>query len=291
LLGLSIGLVVALLVVAVREAVDTTVRSESDVEDLLAAPVLASVRSLPRRTRMVTFGRHSATFGDTYALLAAHVAQLRGGKERLALAVTSSVSGEGKTTTAGNLAVALARRGIDVLLADFDSRKPSVGKLFRIPPDAGGVLQVLDGSKQLDDVLWSVDLGGPQPRISQNGRRPAASEAAASATEGSLVVLPSGGSVRTQAVAHSPNLPALLEDLRERADVVVIDTPPALLTVEMAELSRVIDCVLVVVRQGHVTQRSLRTLGRQTRSWPAELIGAVVTDVPGEDQYAYYGAR
>ena len=289
LLGLAIGLVVALLVVAVREAVDTTVRSESDVEDLLAAPVLASVRTLPRRTQMVTFGRHAATFGDTYALLAAHVGQLRDGRERLAVAITSSVSGEGKTTTAGNLAVALARRGIDVVLADLDSRKPAIAKLFRIPPEAPGVLQVLDGSKQLDDVLWSVDLGGPQPRISQNGSRPVESVAGTetSPAAGSLVVLPSGGSVRTQAVAHSPNLHSLLEDLRDRADVVLIDTPPALLTVEMAELSRVIDCVLVVVRQGHVTQRSLRTLGRQARSWPAELVGAVVTDVPGDDQYGY----
>ena len=154
-------------------------------------------------------------------------------------------------------------------------------------------LQVLDGSKQLDDVLWSVDLGGPQPRISRNGSRPVEGEAGTdtSPAAGSLVVLPSGGSVRTQAVAHSPNLHSLLEDLRDRADVVLIDTPPALLTVEMAELSRVIDCVLVVVRQGHVTQRSLRTLGRQARSWPAELVGAVVTDVPGDDQYGYYGSR
>src|SRR5439155_1060342 len=71
LLGFSIGLVIALLVVALREAVDTTVRSESDIEELLSAPVLATVRTLPRRTRMVTYGRHEAAYSDAYPLLAA----------------------------------------------------------------------------------------------------------------------------------------------------------------------------------------------------------------------------
>jgi len=72
---------------------------------------------------------------------------------------------------------------------------------------------------------------------------------------------------------------------------VILDTPPALLTVEMAELSQLIDDVLVVVRQGRVTQRSLRSLGRQARSWSAELAGVVITDAPGDEQYAYYGSR
>ena len=60
----------------------------------------------------------------------------------------------------------------------------------------------------------------------------------------------------------------------------------------MAELSRLIDDFLVVVRQGRVTQRSLRSLGRQTRSWRAPVAGAVLTDAQaGDEQYAYYGAR
>lgn len=297
ILGFSIGLVVALLVVALREAIDTTVRSESDVEDLLSAPVLATVRSLPRRTKMVTYGRHEAAFADTYALLAANLAQSRGQNKRIVLAVTSSVSREGKTTTASNLAVALARRGTDVLLADFDFRKPALSDLFQLPKDAAGALQVIAGTASLEDSLWSVTLNGPRPRVSRNGQLPLLEpEASANGDEGaraggSLHILPSGGAVRSQAVAQSPRLAPLLKQLRSRAEFVILDTPPALLTVEMAELSRLIDVVLVVVRQGRVTQRSLRSLGRQARSWPAELAGAVLTDAPGDEQYAYYGGR
>jgi non-specific protein-tyrosine kinase len=298
LLGFSIGLVIALLVVALREAVDTTVRSESDIEELLAAPVLATVRTLPRRTKMVTYGRHEAAYSDTYALLAANLAQSRTDNKPLVLALTSAVSREGKTTTAANLAVSLARRGHNVLLADFDFRKPALTDLFQIPREAPGVLQVLNGSAHLEDVLWSVTLTGARPRVSKNGALPAAAAPSTNGKEtestggGSLLLLPTGGAVRSQSGTLSQRLGPLLKQLRVRADFVIIDTPPALLTVEMAELSRLIDDVLVVVRQGRVTQRSLRSLSRQARSWPAELTGAVLTDAPAsEEQYAYYGSR
>ena len=91
--------------------------------------------------------------------------------------------------------------------------------------------------------------------------------------------------------AHGPRLAPLLKQLRGQADFVILDTPPALLTVEVAELSQLIDEVLVVVRQGRVSQRSLRSLGRQARTWSAELAGAVLTDAPSDEQYAYYGSR
>jgi Mrp family chromosome partitioning ATPase len=82
----------------------------------------------------------------------------------------------------------------------------------------------------------------------------------------------------------------VLEQLRVRADFVVLDTPPAFLTVELAELSGLIDNVLIVVRHGRVSQRSLRLLSQQARSWPAAVAGAVLTDAPAsEKKYAYYG--
>ena len=83
--------------------------------------------------------------------------------------------------------------------------------------------------------------------------------------------------------------PRLLEELGKDADVVILDTPPALATVEMAELSGRVDGVVVVVRHGRVTRRSLVTLSRQAEGWRSDIIGAVLTDSPSEeDEYYYY---
>jgi hypothetical protein len=75
------------------------------------------------------------------------------------------------------------------------------------------------------------------------------------------------------------------------AEIVILDTPPALLTVEMAELSQGIDAILVVVRQGRVSQRNLTALRRQASTWPAEMAGAVMTDMRPDARRSYYKPR
>jgi Mrp family chromosome partitioning ATPase len=297
--GAAIGLVIALLLVAAREAVDTTIRSEADVEDILGAPILASVRSLPRRAKLVTYGRHEALFGDTYALLAASIAQ--GGDKSRVLAVTSAISSEGKTTTASNLAVALARRGKRVILADFDFRKASLGSVFGIPRDAPGTLQVLNNVVSTSSAVWEVTLEGREPSVEPlepvaagNGSASARAKVATPSSNGvggRLWVLPAGGTQRAHSHLNPRRLATLLEELRSRADFVVLDTPPALLTAEMADMADSVDSAIVVVRYGRVTHRSLRTLSRQARGWGAEMAGAVITDAGGDEQYGYYGGR
>lgn len=294
LLGGAIGLVVALLVAAIREAMNTRVRSEGDVEDMLGKPVLATIQTLPRRVGLVTVGRHETRYGDTYGLLAATVMQIRGEKSGRVLAVTSAVAGEGKTTTATNLAVALALRGQNVLLADFDVRKPSLGGFFRIPDESPGVRQLVDGAADVEDAVWAVPLNGSAPSgraqapgsWSENGSLRAPDE------PGWLRVVPSGGHERGARVARSPRIPDLLTSFGEDADLVILDTPPALATVEMAELAPHVDFVLVVVRHGRVTRRSLQTLSRQAEGWRSEIIGAVITDSPPDsDEYYYYATK
>jgi Mrp family chromosome partitioning ATPase len=290
-LGASFGFVIALLVAGLREAFNTRIRSEADIEDALRRPVLATIETLPKRAGLVTVGRHESRYGDTYALLAANVMQIRGGRSPTILAITSAIAGEGKTTTASNLAVAMAQRGQRVVLADFDLRKPSVGRIFRIPSGAPGVVQLVDGDADLAQAVWSVPLNGAlptdvvRPVLAESNGRGLGSENG----HGSLRVVASGGNERGARVARSPRVPELLASLGSDADIVILDTPPALATVEMAELSRTVDVVLVVVRHSRVTRRSLVTLNRQAEGWRSEILGAVLVDAPPEeDDYYYY---
>jgi succinoglycan biosynthesis transport protein ExoP len=293
LLGASLGFVIALLLAGAREAFNTRVRSEADVEDALSKPVLATIQTLPKRAGIVAAGRHESRWGDTYALLAANLMQIRGGNgargSPTVLAVTSSIAGEGKTTTAANLAVAMALRGQRVVLAEFDLRKPAVGRMFMIPPDSPGIIQLVDGQASIDSATWNVELNGAKPsglravRLSESGNGSTRHDEG-----GWLRVVPAGGNERGARVARSPQVPELLARLGANADVVILDTPPALSTVEMAELSASVDAVLVVVRHGRVTRRSLLALSRQAEGWRSVILGAVLTDSPAEEDEYYY---
>jgi succinoglycan biosynthesis transport protein ExoP len=302
-LGLSIGLIISLIVVALRTAVDTKIRSERDVEETLHLPILATIRTLPRGARLVAYGRHAAMYGDVYGLLAARLTSDMPEHGTAVIAVTSALAGEGKTTTSSNLAVTLARRGHRVVLADLDSRKASATATFGFPLSSPGVLDVLDRSVDVFDAMWQVGLDGPRPEIltyaealtrdRQHARAPVGGGGPYDegvAAGGSLLVLPAGRLPESGPVPQQAFDP-LISELRDLADIVILDTPAALLTAEMTELAPAADGVVLVVRQGHTTQRSLQALERQSRGWPISLSGVVITDVPDEDTYGPYGRK
>ena len=297
IIGGFIGLFVALLVVAAREAIDTRVRSEGEVEDLLSVPVVGTVEALPRRTKLVSSDRRSQRYGDMYALLAASVARSK--EKGAVIAVTSATAEEGKTTTASNLAAALARRNADVLLVDLDSRKPSLARLFKIPQTAPGIDEVMDRKVSPERAMWTVSLNGRSlSAFPYRASEVAESDGAGGgnggerAFVGSLRVLPMRLAHNDGLVKRSSQLRPMIAALRKKADYVVFDTPPALSVPDMTEIAQLVDMVLIVVRHGRVSRRSLNALTRVHRNWPDVQLAAVLVGTPRhEDSYAYYGAR
>jgi Mrp family chromosome partitioning ATPase len=298
-LGGVIGFVIALLVAGLRELLDTRVRTEGDVEEAIGVPVLATIQTIPKRSRSRAV-MADPRFADSYELLAANLAQILEGEERPTyVAVTSADPGEGKTTTSANLAVALARRGQDVVLADFDLRKPQLASLFSVPNDATGVADVLNGDAAVSSTLWPIALGAVG---TTRGRVPGAVRAGGRGSvrvapprvegEGSLLLLPAGHSATGGSGGMFSRLPKLLESLEPVAEFVIIDTPPALLTAGVAELAQTVNAVVVVVRQGTATRRRLRALGSRSHGWRSKMVGAVLNGAAGDEGYSsYYGSE
>jgi Mrp family chromosome partitioning ATPase len=286
MLGLFLGLFVGLVLVGLRETLDTRVRSEFDVEELLDVPVVGTVERLPRGNRLVVLGPHGERYGDVYGLLAASLGHSKNAKGSV-IAVTSATANEGKTTTAANLAAALAKRNADVVLVDLDSRNPMVGKVFGLPPSAPGTDDVIGNKVPLDRALRRVVLDGRGPT---GGRGTAAAGAGGNGT-GSLRLLPMGRSWRDGVAPFRSQLPAFTTTLRKQADYVIIDTPPALATPDITELVKIVDMVLIVVRQGRASRRSLTSLSRLVRRWPDVTVNAVLVDTANKDAYTYYAKR
>ena len=292
LLGGLIGLFIAFVVVAIREAVDTRIRSEAEIEDLLELPVLGTIEALPRKTPLIATRRNRDRYGDVYALLAANLTH---GRTSGVIAVTSATPGEGKTTTAVNLAIALARRASRVAIVDFDPRRPSVAKVLKIPPDARGVESVLLDDASLESITWCVPLNG-------NSIAPVAADGRSNGSNGSngsgaepqevLRVIPIRNIGQLGEALSSSALESLVSRLRDEFDYVVLDTGPALSVPDPTELAHVVDFVLIVVRHGRVSASTLRSLNRLHRSWPKTDAGAVLVGAPRHaDSYAYYATR
>ncbi|HWE80615.1 MAG TPA: AAA family ATPase [Gaiellaceae bacterium] len=285
LLGGFIGFFVALLVVGAREALDNRVRSEQEIEEVLGAPVLATIERLPRNlTPLVAVTRTSERYSDMYALLAASIARSREGEDRIVIAVTSAAAEEGKTTTAVNLAAALARRDEQVRLVDLDTRSPSIGRIFSIPKDAPGVDRALRRESPVESLLWDIRANGV-PHAPRKYERATTTRTAVS----NLQVLPMGTVASNDVTAQSGRVTEMIEALGEHTGYVVVDTPPALSLPNATELAEIVDIVVIVVRHGRTSRRDLESLRRLHRSWPDVEVQAVLVDKPSYDNpYAYY---
>jgi capsular exopolysaccharide synthesis family protein len=189
--------------------------------------------------------------------------------------VASAIAGEGKSTTAANLAVALARGGRRVALVDLDMRQPAVARAFGL--SGPGVSDVARGTVELDDAMTMIPVGDQL-------------------TDGRLEVLPAGTAVTDpgEFVANAP-IDDLLRELGERNDVVVVDAPPWVEAGDGAALSARVDAVLVVARLGVVRRAALSELRKALSASPARKLGVVLTGAEREEQtgggYTYGDVR
>lgn len=205
------------------------IRNESDVARLLGpvpVAVIAAQRGVDPGEPVMVAAPDSAAAADFADLAAALVAA--GPPKRVV--VTAAGRGDGRTTVAANLAVALAAEGLRVVILDADFRRPQVAQLFDVPEEPG-----------LGDVL---------------GTGLALGRAARPTEIPGLWAIPAGPARGNPAdLLDMAELEAVLQEVDERTDVAVLDAPPLSEEPEGASVARKADALLLTVRGGR-TQRS-----------------------------------
>jgi Mrp family chromosome partitioning ATPase len=195
--------------------------------------------------------------------------------------VTSATEGEGKSTTVANLAAALARAGRRVVLVDLDLRHSRLHRLFELD-NSEGVTQVLLGTSRVDEVLQDVPIPGGEM---WNGDGDGASR-----QTGRLEVIPAGAAPRNVSeLIASPAVRELFEDLAERADLVLIDTPPLLPVSDAVTLSAEVDSLFLVTNLTLLKRPIVRELKRVLHTCPTTKLGFALTGAETEE-LAYGGA-
>jgi polysaccharide biosynthesis transport protein len=283
LLGVVLGLILGLAFAYLVETFDTRVRSTDEIGKYLGGLAFlgrlpAPNKRLQSERRLVMMSESSGPQAEPFRIFRTNLEFVMLDHEIRTIMVTSAVPGEGKSTTIANLAVAFARSGKRVALVDLDLHRPSLDKFFQLY-GRPGVTQVALGRVTMEKALVRIAipgiLGGEF-----NGHR-----------SGSLDVLPAGLSPPDRgAFFDTPALSRILESLREQADLVLIDAPPALEVGDAIALSRKVDGVFVVARLDLVRRPRLRELQGLLAMTSAQTLGFIATDASKEDGYGYgYG--
>jgi capsular exopolysaccharide synthesis family protein len=284
LLGLAGGIVLGIGLAALRHLLDTKVRTADDVARAIDLPLLGRLSTPPRSMR----ARHGvAMLSADQIALAEEFRKLRlsvdfanlGAKAR-SIIVTSAVSGEGKSTTVANLAIAYAQTGRRVIAVDMDLRRPQLHLFFDVQ-GAPGMTEVLLGSARLDQALVPVDIGpaDPQPM--------------GAASEGSLHVMHAGPVPPNPAtLAESSAVGVLLHRLLQTADLVLLDSAPLLPVSDTLGLARHADAIVVLARSDIATRPALNDLRRTLGVCEATKLGFIFTGAEAEPGYGYsnYGS-
>jgi Mrp family chromosome partitioning ATPase/capsular polysaccharide biosynthesis protein len=308
-LGIILGLFLGVGLAFLRESLDTRVRSAESIAEQLGLPLLARLPEPPKKLREIN---HLAMVDDPTGLQAEAFRMFRTnvefaslGREIQTIMVTSALEREGKSTTMANLAVALARAGQRVVLVDLDLRRPFVDKFFDLSGRAG-VTNIAVGHLTVEEAIVPMDLPPVTGRSGSIGQALTASgqiKILASANgngngnardargHGSLSVLPTGPIPPDPGeFVGTAQLTAILEQLRELADVVLIDAPPLFHVGDGLTLSAKVDAVVVVTRMEVVRKPMLSELRRLLDNMPANKLGFVVTGAESEETYGYgYG--
>lgn len=266
--GFSLGLLIPGIGIAWKEYMDNRIKSPDDLQRLTGSAPLAVI---PRYR-----GRHGPTvssiernprfglFSESFRLLLANMRFAAGGKpESKVLLVTSPGISEGKSSTATNLAISAANHGKSVILMDCDLRSSSLGRVFDLP-DQGGLTQVLTEGVTVEAALAPTQIEG-------------------------LQVITSGPALPDPGVAlSSPEMYALVQELKKRADLVILDSPSLIAVTDSLLLAPLADDVLLVVRAAWTSGESLKQATDLLKQVDVHVMGIVLNQVKGDAQAAVY---
>ncbi|PYY20878.1 MAG: hypothetical protein DMG62_21375 [Acidobacteria bacterium] len=283
-LGLLVGMIFGSMLAFIQDSLDNSLKSPEEVEMLIATRALALIpmKRLTRAERLLATNRSinarengtallnvaaqtTSEQSEAYRALRTSVLLSVASRAPQTVLITSAKIGEGKSSTALNLAMALAQCGSSVVLLDCDLRKPILARLLGIQNERG-MSTHLTGHDSIDDV------------IQQYGEQP------------NLWLIPSGPIPPNPAeLLCSEAMESLFAELRQRFKHIIIDSPPLLAVTDATVLASAVDGVILVVESGVTPKKFVSRARNILDGANARLLGVALNKVHMHHD-GYYGS-
>lgn len=269
-LGMVLLALAAVALILVVDYLDDTVKSGDDAAvERTGLPILARIEQFGRirdaREQLQAANRPRSTIAEAYRAARTNLSYaIDLGRDRRLVLVTSPGPGEGKTTTTANLAVVFGLAGHRVCVMDTDLRRPTIHKVFGV-----------DNSKGLTTLLLARE-----PDIDRTLTR---------SLYTNVSVLPSGPlPPNPSELLGSARMQEILDGLRERFDVVLMDSPPALVVTDASVLGMLADGLVIVARAGKTRTGELRATVTELAQTGRPIAGLMLNRVSTRDAGYYY---
>jgi succinoglycan biosynthesis transport protein ExoP len=262
-LGTVIGLVLGFGLATLRDLLDNRIRTERDVKQITDITVIGGIVFDPKAKErpLIVHVDPRSPRAESFRSLRTNLQFLDVGRADRSFVVTSSVQGEGKSTTAANLAIALADAGSRVLLVDADLRRPRVDDYMSVE-GAVGLTDLLIGSAEPQDVIqpWGT---------------------------GTLSILPAGMiPPNPSELLGSTAMATLIREFNRTFDVVIFDAPPLLPVTDAAILSRLVGGTILICAAGRTHKGQLKGALAVLETIKVPVSGLVLTMLPTKGPHA-----
>ena len=276
--GTIAGAVLSLLMLIFYSMTRTTVITEEDLRKLFSISCLGTIPMVRIKKRSKNRARDKRILMDSRNIPHYFIESLRTIRTHLEKAcsqdnihtilVTSAIPGEGKTTVAINTAMALANKEKKVALLDCDLRSPAVAGNMGLHPRGVGMIDIIEGRKMFEEVAIPYK-DNPD-----------------------FMVVPGGESINnTSEALNGDNIKALIRNLKEQFDYVIIDTPPSAVVSDASWIARYVDGGIFVVRQDYAKVELLQEGMEMHAGTGIRMLGTILNNtVSGITGYGYgYG--
>ncbi|MCX7004945.1 MAG: polysaccharide biosynthesis tyrosine autokinase [bacterium] len=259
LLGMVFGVIIGVCVAFFAEYLDDTIKSPTDIETYLKTPFLGLIPALTKSisatpVELVVESEPKGNIAESYRAIRTNII-FSSDRQIKRIVVTSSGPGEGKTTTAVNIANVMARAGDKTLLIDADMRRPRVHKIFNIESTTRGLSNYLVGNTPLDELFQATRVEG-------------------------LSVLTAGPIPPNPVeLLNSPRLKELFEVAGRQFDRIIVDTPPVIAVTDSAILSRLADAVIIAIHGGRTHRDVCKRAIDVVQNVGGHILGVILNNV------------